>query len=79
MESKEFDLTAIRKKLPHGAISIIAMMAGVHVATVSRAFHGDKRSLELPKIIKATADYIQEMEKEEKEVQKAINVLAQLS
>lgn len=72
MTTKNIDLPAIRKQLPHGSLRIISNKSGVNIATVSRAFGGDKRSMDLPKIIKATAEHLAEIKAEENEAIQAM-------
>ena len=71
--SKNIDLIAVRKLLPHGAIKVIAKKAGVLAPTVSRALNGDKRSPKLPDIIKATAEYYTDYVARKNEALEALN------
>lgn len=63
----------IRLELPHGAIKEIAKRVQLSTSTVSRVLNGIIDSPRKGDILKATADYLKDYKRKNKEAAEAIN------
>ncbi len=66
------DLSEVKSKLPHGAIKSISVQSGIGYYTVLRVLNGDTRSIHLADVLKATAEYLAELNRKEKKAKKAL-------
>jgi len=70
------ELKDLRDKLPSGSISKIAEKSGIKYFNVSRFFNGNVLKTEQStKILNATADYLEEIKKREKEATERVKAV----
>ncbi len=63
----------IREHLPHGSLKVIAERTGLNQSTVSSFFLGKNNTPQKATIIKAAAQFLDELYTKESEAMKAIN------
>lgn len=69
------DLKELRKQLPYGAVKEIVSLSGVEYGTVQRFFRGEKTKENL-KLMKVTADYLEDYKTKEKEAVERLQAAA---